>query len=178
MKKSLLKLFALFMAIFTFSACEEVPESLAGEMDITISESTYHIPAAVFYSNGNNTFITGTNVKQSVALKIKDVAVGKKTLGLGDNLLSAIGNLDNISSMENTIVYIPSSGIEKDGLTALYGKITLTKVTSSCIEGTFVGGGVKTSLLDDLSGLESLLDAGDVVEEFSGTFKAYGVTTK
>ncbi len=43
---------------------------------------------------------------------------------------------------------------------------------------TFEGGGVKTSLLDDLSELESLLDAGDVIEEFSGEFKAYGVTKK
>ncbi|MBO7277151.1 MAG: hypothetical protein J6U84_04225 [Bacteroidales bacterium] len=177
MKKSLVKLFALFMAIFTLSSCEDM-EQLAGEMDITIGKSTYHIPTAVFYSNGNNTFITGTNIKQSVALKVKDIAVGKKTLGLGNNVLSAIGNLDNISSMENTLVYIPSSGIEKDGMTALYGTITITKVTSTLIEGTFEGGGVKTSLLDDLSSLESLLDAGDVIEEFSGTFKAYGVTNE
>jgi hypothetical protein len=177
MKKSLVKLFALFMAIFTLSSCEDM-EQLAGEMDITIDKSTYHIPTAVFYSNGNNTFITGTNIKQSVALKVKDIAVGKKTLGLGNNVLSAIGNLDNISSMENTLVYIPSSGIEKDGMTALYGTITITKVTSTLIEGTFEGGGVKTSLLDDLSSLGSLLDAGDVIEEFSGTFKAYGVTNE
>jgi hypothetical protein len=177
MKKSLVKLFALFMAIFTLSSCEDM-EQLAGEMDITIGKSTYHIPTAVFYSNGNNTFITGTNIKQSVALKVKDIAVGKKTLGLGNNVLSAIGNLDNISSMENTLVYIPSSGIEKDGMTALYGTITITKVTSTLIEGTFEGGGVKTSLLDDLSSLGSLLDAGDVIEEFSGTFKAYGVTNE
>ncbi len=137
MKKNLLKLLALFVAIFTFSSCEEAVENLAGEMDITIGESTYHIPAAVFYSNGSNTFITGTNVKQSVAITVKDIAVGKKTLGLGDDILTAIGNLDNISSMENTIVYIPTSGIEKDGMTALYGNITITKVTSTLIEGTF-----------------------------------------
>ena len=175
MKKTLVKLLALFVAIFTFSSCEDM-EQLAGEMDITIGQSTYHIPTAVFYSDGDDTFITGTNIKQSVAITVKDIAVGKKTLGLGDDILTAIGNLDNISAMENTIVYIPTSGIEKDGMTALYGKITITKVTSTLVEGTFEGGGVKTSLLDDLSELESLLDAGDVIEEFSGDFKAYGVT--
>ena len=176
MKKNLLKLLALFVAIFTFSSCEEAVENLAGEMDITIGESTYHIPAAVFYSNGSNTFITGTNVKQSVALKIKDVAVGKKTLGLGQTILSAVGNLTDISSMENTLVYIPTSGIEKDGLTAVYGTITLTKATSTCIEGTFEGGGIKTSVLEELGNIESLLEVEELIEEFSGTFKAYGVT--
>jgi hypothetical protein len=177
MKNNLLKLLALFMAIFTFSACENV-EDLAGEMDITIGKETFHIPAALFYSNENNTFITATNVKQSVAIKVKDAAIGKKTLGLGKNVLEAVGNIDNFSSMENTLVYIPTSGIEEDGMTALYGTITLTKVTSTWVEGTFEGGGVKTSLLNDISGLSSILDAPELIEEFSGEFKAYGLTTK
>ncbi len=176
MRNKLVKLLAIFMAIFAFSSCEEAKE-LTGDIDITIAGSTYHIPVATFYSNGANTYITGTNIKQSVALKVKDIAVGKKNLGLGKDALSALGNLSDITSMDNTLVYIPTSGIEKDGMTALYGTITFTKVTDNIIEGTFEGGGVKTSVIDEMGNV-SITEIGDLITEFSGEFKAVGITTE
>ena len=174
MKNKLVKLLAIFIAIFAFSSCEEA-EELTGNIDITIDGSTYHLPVATFYSNGANTYITGTNVKQSVALKVKDVAVGKKTLGLGKTALGAVGNIDEITSMDNTLIYIPVSGIEKDGMTALYGTITFSKVTNNVIEGTFEGGGVKTSVIDEMGNV-SLSEVEYLITEFSGEFKAVGVT--
>ncbi len=176
MKNKLMKLLAIFIAIFAFSSCEEVKE-LTGSIDITIDESTYHIPVATFYSNGKTTHITGTNVMQSVVLKVKDVAVGKKNLGLGKDALSAIGNLNEITSMDNTLIYIPSSGIDKDGMTALYGTITFTKVTDNIIEGTFEGGGVKTSVIDEMGDV-SLTEISDLITDFSGKFEAVGITNE
>lgn len=176
MKNKLLSLLAIFIAVFTFSSCEDV-EELAGSVDITIDKETYHLPAAVFYSNGDNTFITGSNIKQSVAFKIKDAKVGKKTLGLGKTILGAVGNLSDIASMDNTLIYVPTSGIEKDGMTALYGTITLSKVTNNVIEGTFEGGGVKTSIIDEMGDV-SITEIEELITEFSGEFTAIGVTTK
>jgi hypothetical protein len=176
MRNKLLSLLAIFIAVFTFSSCEDV-EELAGSVDITIDKETYHLPAAVFYSNGDNTFITGSNIKQSVALKIKDVNVGKKTIGLGKTILSAVGNLSDIASMENTLIYVPTSGIEKDGMTALYGTITFSKVTNNVIEGTFEGGGIKTSIIDEMGDV-SITEIEELITEFSGEFTAIGVTTK
>ncbi|MBR5254796.1 MAG: hypothetical protein IKV46_07160 [Bacteroidales bacterium] len=176
MKSKLVKLLAIFMAIFTFSSCEEVDE-LTGDIDITIGKETFHIPAATFYSNDSFTIITGTNLKQSVAIKVKDAAVGKKTLGLGKTALSAVGNLGDIASVDNTLVYVPSSGIEKDGMTALYGTITITKKTAASIEGTFEGGGIKTSIIDEMQDV-SITELDELITEFSGEFSAIGLTTK
>lgn len=171
MKNCLLKLLAVFMALFTFSSCE--PEDLVGNIDITIDGSTYHIPVAVFYAEGNDTYIAGTNIKQSVTFKLEDVEVGKKTLGLGKTLYSAATNLDKIDDMKNTLVYIPTSGITEDGMTAMYGTITITKATKSIVEGTFEGGGVKTSVLQSLSNLD-YDNFEDNVVKFSGSFSAVG----
>ncbi|MEE1019873.1 MAG: hypothetical protein U0L93_00475 [Bacteroidales bacterium] len=176
MKSKLVKLLAIFMAIFTFSSCEEV-EELTGDIDITIGKDTFHLPAATFYSNNSFTIVTGTNVKQSVVLKIKDASIGKKTLGLGKTALSAVGNLNEITSTDNTLVYVPLSGIEKDGMTALYGTITITKKTSTSIEGTFEGGGVKTSVIDEMGDI-SITELGELITEFSGEFSAVGMTSK
>ena len=84
-------------------------------------------------------------------------------------------NIDEITSMDNTLIYIPVSGIEKDGMTALYGTITFSKVTDNVIEGTFEGGGVKTSVIDEMGNV-SLSEVENLITEFSGEFKAVGVT--
>lgn len=69
MRNKLLSLLAIFIAVFTFSSCEDV-EELAGSVDITIDKETYHLPAAVFYSNGDNTFITGFMFKESLGISV------------------------------------------------------------------------------------------------------------
>jgi hypothetical protein len=88
-----------------------------------------------------------------------------------------VGNLSDIASMENTLIYVPTSGIEKDGMTALYGTITFSKVTNNVIEGTFEGGGIKTSIIDEMGDV-SITEIEELITEFSGEFTAIGVTTK
>lgn len=172
MKKGLVKILALFIAVFALWGCEDT-NGLTGEMDVTVGQDTFHLPVAVFYSDGATTYIAGTNINQSVTLTIKDIAIGKKTLGLSDNLLGTLSNLSNISNVDNSLIYIPISGIEEDGMTALYGEITITKVEDNSIEGNFEGGGIKTSILQSINDL-SVDELQNAIVEFSGEFSAVG----
>lgn len=169
--KKIMRFLVCLLAPVMFFGCEEV-QDMVGEMNITIAEEQVKIPDALFTQIEGVTTIVGTNVKESVAIAFTGDSVGTYTLGLGTDLLSAAGNITNISSMENTLVYIPTSGIREDGMTTLCGTLEITKYTSQKVEGTFSGYGIKTSILSegDLS-WDALQES---IKEISGSFKAVG----
>lgn len=169
--KKIMRFLVCLLAPVMFFGCEEV-QDMVGEMNITIAEEQVKIPDALFTQIEGVTTIMGTNVKESVAIAFTGDSVGTYTLGLGTDLLSAAGNITNISSMENTLVYIPTSGIREDGMTTLCGTLEITKYTSQKVEGTFSGYGIKTSILSegDLS-WDALQES---IKEISGSFKAVG----
>ena len=156
---------------FAFWSCEDT-EELIGAIDITIGSETYNIPNAFFTEVSGSTAIAGSNIKESVAVAFKGSSEKTYTLGLGKDALSAAANIMNIGSMENTLVYIPSSGVKDDGITAVYGTLKITKYTDTKVEGEFSGYGVKSSIITsgnvDWSNLQSNL------QEISGTFTAVG----
>ena len=53
----------------------------------------------------------------------------------------------------------------------------ILKKTSTSIEGTFEGGGVKTSVIDEMGDI-SITELGELITEFSGEFSAVGMTSK
>ena len=169
--KKIMRFLVCLLAPVMFFGCEEV-QDMVGEMNITIAEEQVKIPDALFTQIEGVTTIVGTNVKESVAIAFKGDGVGTYTLGLGTDLLSAAANLSNISSMENTLVYIPSSGISEDGMTTLCGTLEITKYTSQKVEGTFTGYGIKTSIVSE--GNLSWDALQESIKEISGSFKAVG----
>lgn len=170
MRKFVLAL-ACLIAPFVFSSCEDSGD-LLGAIDMTIGSESVSIPNAVFTEVSGTTRVVGTNVKQTVTISFKGTGEKTYTLGLGKDLLSAAGNIGNITNMENTLLYVPSSGITEDGLTAICGTLTVTKYTNTGVEGTFKGKGLKTRLITsgniDFSSLEGAL------QDFEGTFTAIG----
>ena len=169
--KKIMRFLVCLLAPVMFFGCEEL-QDIVGEMNITIGEEQVKIPDALFTQIEGITTIVGTNVQESVAIAFTGDSVGTYTLGLGTDLLSAAGNITNISSMENTLVYIPTSGIREEGMTTLCGTLEITKYTSQKVEGTFSGYGIKTSILSegDLS-WDALQES---IKEISGSFKAVG----
>ncbi len=162
---------ACFVMPFMFFSCEDL-EGLVGEIDLTIGEETIHIPDAVFTELEGFTTIAGSNLKENAAIVFKGDSKGSYTMGLGEDLLSAAANVSNITNMENTLVYVPSSGIEEDGLTLICGKLEITSYTKTKVKGTFSGYGLKTSILSEgelnFSNLQSNF------KEISGSFEAVG----
>ena len=169
--KKIMRFLVCLLAPVMFFGCEEL-QDMVGEMNITIGEEQVKIPDALFTQIEGITTIVGTNVQESVVIAFTGDSVGTYTLGLGTDLLSAAGNITNISSMENTLVYIPTSGIREEGMTTLCGTLEITKYTSQKVEGTFSGYGIKTSILSegDLS-WDALQES---IKEISGSFKAVG----
>ncbi len=139
---------------------------------MTIGSEKVSIPDAVFTEVSGTTRVVGTNVKQTVTISFKGSSEKTYTLGLGKDLLSAIANVGNITNMENTLLYVPSSGITKDGLTAIYGTLTITKYTNTRVEGKFEGYGLKSELIT--SGNFNLSDLQGSLQKFEGTFTAIG----
>lgn len=171
MRKFMLALVCMIVP-FAFWSCEEV-EELVGSIDMTLGDKQIAIPAAVFANIDGTTTVAGTNVQESIAISFKGSATGSYTLGLGKTMFEALRNVTNITDMENTLVYVPSSGIKDDGMTAIYGELTITKYSANKVEGEFTGYGLKTSVLNgdfDLSNLQ------DQLQEFSGHFEAVGGT--
>lgn len=156
---------------FAFWSCEDT-EELIGAIDITIGTETYNIPNAFFTEVSGRTAIAGSNIKESVAIEFKGSSEKTYTLGLGKDPLTAATNILNLSNMENTLVYIPSSGAAEDGITAVCGTLKITEYTSTKVKGEFSGYGVKSSIITsgnvDWSNLQSNL------QEISGTFTAVG----
>lgn len=171
MRKFMLALVCMIVP-FAFWSCEEV-EELVGSIDMTLGDKQIAIPAAVFANIDGTTTVAGTNVQESIAISFKGSATGSYTLGLGKTMFEALRNVTNITDMENTLVYVPSSGIKDDGMTAICGELTITKYSANKVEGEFTGYGLKTSVLNgdfDLSNLQ------DQLQEFSGHFEAVGGT--
>lgn len=171
MRKFMLALVCMIVP-FAFWSCEEV-EELVGSIDMTLGDKQIAIPAAVFANIDGTTTVAGTNVQESIAISFEGSATGSYTLGLGKTMFEALRNVTNITDMENTLVYVPSSGIKDDGMTAIYGELTITKYSANKVEGEFTGYGLKTSVLNgdfDLSNLQ------DQLQEFSGHFEAVGGT--
>lgn len=170
MRKLMLALVCLALP-FAFWSCEDT-EELIGAIDIKIEDESHDIPNAFFTELSGVTTIAGTNIKESVAVAFKGSSEKTYTLGLGKDALSAAANIMNIGSMENTLVYIPSSGVKDDGITAVCGTLKITEYTSTKVEGEFSGYGVKSSIITsgnvDWSNLQSNL------QEISGTFTAVG----
>ncbi|MBO5963527.1 MAG: hypothetical protein J6P97_03500 [Bacteroidales bacterium] len=170
MKRIMYALACLVMP-FMFFSCEEL-EGLVGEMDLTINDETIHIPDAVFTELEGFTTIAGSNLKENVAIVFKGDSKGSYTLGLGKDLLSAAANVSNITNMENTLVYVPSSGIEEDGLTLVCGTLEITSYTKNKVKGTFSGYGLKTSILSE--GELNFSSLQNNFEKVSGSFEAVG----
>ncbi len=170
MRKFMLALVCLAIP-FAFWSCEDA-EELIGAIDISIEEESHNIPNALFTELSGVTTIAGSNIKESVAIAFKGSKEGSYTLGLGKDALAAAANILNITSMENTLVYVPSSGAKEDGVTAVCGTLKITKYSDNKVEGEFSGYGVKTSLITsgdiDWSDLQSNL------QQISGTFTAVG----
>lgn len=103
MRKFMLALVCMIVP-FAFWSCEEV-EELVGSIDMTLGDKQIAIPAAVFANIDGTTTVAGTNVQESIAISFKGSATGSYTLGLGKTMLEALGNVTNITDMENTLVY-------------------------------------------------------------------------
>ncbi len=162
---------ACAIAPFMFSSCEEA-EGLVGSMTITVGEQTYNIPDALFYGDTKATYVAGSNFSESIGIRFEGFWPGTYTLGLGENILSAAGNISEITNMKNTLIYIPSSGIETDGLTAVCGTLNITEYATNSLKGEFRGYALRSELISsgdiDWSSIENNL------QEFSGSFEAVG----
>lgn len=169
--KRIMKFLVCLIAPFMFFGCEEL-EDMVGEINMTIGEETVKIPDALFTQIEGVTTIAGTNIQESVAIVFTGDSVGTYTLGLGDDLLSAAGNITNIADIENSLVYIPTSGIKEDGVTMICGKLEITKYNNQNIEGTFTGYGLKTSILQE--GNIDFSSIQESIKEINGDFRAIG----
>ncbi|HIW86944.1 MAG TPA: hypothetical protein IAC47_01530 [Candidatus Onthomorpha intestinigallinarum] len=172
MKKLMLVFAALFVAV-SFSGCEdkEQIEELTGSLDIVVDGKEYHLPTAVFIAKDGKTTITSTNISHSVMITFKGESQGKYVLGLGDNLFSAIGNIGNILSMDNTVMYAPSGDLTKESTTSVYGELDISSYSSSKIKGSFSAHALKSELIGGDIDLESLANS---LVEISGSFTAIG----
>ncbi len=172
MKRILFVLLCAAVSLFAAS-CNEAHD-LTGSVDLTIGQSTFHMPVASFVSSDGRTKVSGTNVSQTIEIDFKGTDVRQYTLGYGKDFDELKNNhpFGEDFSSEANLSFVSTVG-ERTELRAVCGVLTVQDYGSDSIVAVFSGKGLEPGTADALIGGGYTPEAVEpMLKTFSGQFVA------
>lgn len=135
--------FFLVVSCVVFSllgmSCSE-DRDFTGSADLTIDKTTYHMPVANFVFANGATDIVGTNVSQTLTVKVKGNSVKQYTIGYGDDFesMSAAYPFGDDFATQADLEFVSTIDAREE-FVAVCGVLTMSEYGADSIAATFTG---------------------------------------